>query len=210
MTLPSLSPNTQAILLLTAPLIAGNGTSSSSLLSHNEYRKLARRLHEMQLQPANLLDLNTVDLQSICQGIVEESRVRRLLERGFLLSQVIERWQARAIWVISRADASYRRISSASSDVMGTKRSLPFFSFARTARSPFAIPHVRPTEPANLGRAHCLVPSCGEVVYSDLPSPLSMRGFFFSRGSSAYCCRSVPSMRYVESGLQAISTTVCL
>jgi DNA processing protein len=109
MTLPSLSSNTQAILLLTAPLIAGNGTSSSSLLSHNEYRKLARRLHEMQLQPANLLVSNAIDLQSICQGVVEESRVRRLLERGFLLSQVIERWQARAIWVISRADASYPR-----------------------------------------------------------------------------------------------------
>jgi len=109
MTLPTLSSNTQAILLLTAPLIAGNGTSSSSLLSHNEYRKLARRLHEMQLQPANLLGSDAIDLQSICQGVVEESRVRRLLERGFLLSQVIERWQARAIWVISRADASYPR-----------------------------------------------------------------------------------------------------
>lgn len=109
MTLPSLSSNTQAILLLTAPLIAGTGNSSSSLLSHNEYRKLARRLHEMQLQPANLLVSDAIDLQSICQGVIEESRVRRLLERGFLLSQVVERWQARAIWVISRADASYPR-----------------------------------------------------------------------------------------------------
>jgi predicted Rossmann fold nucleotide-binding protein DprA/Smf involved in DNA uptake len=32
-----------------------------------------------------------------------------LLGRGFLLSQVIERWQARAIWVVSRADAEYPR-----------------------------------------------------------------------------------------------------
>jgi DNA processing protein len=31
------------------------------------------------------------------------------LGRGFLLSQVIERWQARAIWVVSRADAEYPR-----------------------------------------------------------------------------------------------------
>ena len=29
--------------------------------------------------------------------------------RGFLLSQAIERWQARAIWVVSRADADYPR-----------------------------------------------------------------------------------------------------
>jgi predicted Rossmann fold nucleotide-binding protein DprA/Smf involved in DNA uptake len=109
MNLPSLSSNTQAILLLTAPLIAGNGSTSSGLLSHSEYRKLARRLHEMQLQPADLLDSRVVNLSNICQGIVDESRLRRLLERGFLLSQVIERWQARAIWVISRADAHYPR-----------------------------------------------------------------------------------------------------
>jgi predicted Rossmann fold nucleotide-binding protein DprA/Smf involved in DNA uptake len=33
--------------------------------------------------------------------------LERLLARGFLLSQAIERWQARAIWVLSRADADY-------------------------------------------------------------------------------------------------------
>ena len=37
------------------------------------------------------------------------ARLQRLLGRGFLLSQVIERWQARAIWVVSRADAEYPR-----------------------------------------------------------------------------------------------------
>ena len=35
--------------------------------------------------------------------------MRRLLDRGFLLAQVVERWQARAIWVISRADSDYPR-----------------------------------------------------------------------------------------------------
>ena len=37
------------------------------------------------------------------------TRLQKLLGRGFLLSQVIERWQARAIWVVSRADAEYPR-----------------------------------------------------------------------------------------------------
>jgi DNA processing protein len=109
MTLPAISPNTQAILLLTAPLIAGKGAPSSGLLSHSEYRRIARRLHEMQLQPSNLLDSNPADLLPICQGIVEESRLRGLLERGFLLSQVVEHWQSRAIWVVSRADEHYPR-----------------------------------------------------------------------------------------------------
>jgi predicted Rossmann fold nucleotide-binding protein DprA/Smf involved in DNA uptake len=39
--------------------------------------------------------------------LIDLERLRRLLGRGFLLSQVIERWQTRAIWVISRADADY-------------------------------------------------------------------------------------------------------
>jgi predicted Rossmann fold nucleotide-binding protein DprA/Smf involved in DNA uptake len=41
--------------------------------------------------------------------VIDQGRLTRLLSRGFLLSQVIERWQARAIWVVSRADADYPR-----------------------------------------------------------------------------------------------------
>jgi len=41
--------------------------------------------------------------------VIDEGRLQRLLGRGLLLSQVIERWQARAIWVVSRADADYPR-----------------------------------------------------------------------------------------------------
>ena len=40
----ALSPNTQAILLLTAPLLAGRGKASSDLLTPGEYKKLARHL----------------------------------------------------------------------------------------------------------------------------------------------------------------------
>lgn len=36
-------------------------------------------------------------------------RLESLLARGFLLSQAVERWQTRAIWVVSRADAEYPR-----------------------------------------------------------------------------------------------------
>ena len=106
---PALSPNTQAILLLTAPLIAGRGTSSSDLLSPGEYKRLARHLWEMQRQPADLVSPDASDLLRACQPVVDEARLQRLLGRGFLLSQVIERWQARAIWVVSRADAEYPR-----------------------------------------------------------------------------------------------------
>ncbi len=106
---PALSPNTQAILLLAAPLIAGRGTSSSDLLSPGEYKRLARHLREIQRQPADLVSSDATDLLRACQPVIDEARLQRLLGRGFLLSQVIERWQARAIWVISRADAQYPR-----------------------------------------------------------------------------------------------------
>lgn len=106
---PALSPNTQAILLLTAPLIAGRGPSSSDLLSPGEYKRLARHLREIQRQPSDLVSPDAADLMRACQPVIDEARLQRLLGRGFLLSQVIERWQARAIWVVSRADPEYPR-----------------------------------------------------------------------------------------------------
>lgn len=106
---PALSPNTQAILLLTAPLIAGRGTSIADLLSPGEYKRLARHLREIQRQPADFVSPEAADLMRACQPVIDDARLQSLLGRGFLLSQVIERWQARAIWVVSRADAEYPR-----------------------------------------------------------------------------------------------------
>ena len=37
----------------------------------------------------------------------DAARLERLLGRGFLFSQAVERWRTRAIWVVSRADAGY-------------------------------------------------------------------------------------------------------
>ena len=106
---PVLSPNTKAILLLTAPLIAGRGTASSDLLTPGEYKRLARHLRDIQRQPADLLSLDAAEIMHACQPVIDENRLQKLLGRGFLLSQVIERWQSRAIWVVSRADAEYPR-----------------------------------------------------------------------------------------------------
>lgn len=106
---PVLSPNSKAILLLTAPLIVGRGPSSPDLLSPAEYKRLARHLREFQHEPADLLAPGAANLLRACQPVIDESRLQRLLDRGFLLGQAIERWQARAIWVISRADAAFPR-----------------------------------------------------------------------------------------------------
>ena len=102
-----LSPNAQAILLLTAPLIAGRGKPSADPLTAGEYRRLARRLRELHREPADLLDRGAGSLVKECGSHPDAARLDRLLGRGFLLSQAVERWRTRAIWVVSRADAGY-------------------------------------------------------------------------------------------------------
>ena len=103
----ALSSNAQAILLLTAPLIAGRGKPSVDPLTAGEYRRFARRLRELQREPADLLDPGAHTLLQEYRFDSDPERIERLLGRGFLLSQAVERWQTRAIWVVSRADAAY-------------------------------------------------------------------------------------------------------
>lgn len=105
----ALSPNTQAILLLTAPLIAGRRDSSYELLKPGEYKRLARYLRDKRREPADLLVPDARELLEECQQLIGGDRLKSLLARGFLLSQAVERWQTRAIWVVSRADAEYPR-----------------------------------------------------------------------------------------------------
>lgn len=102
-----LTPNTQAILLLTAPLIAGRSETSRDLLSLGEYNRLALILRQKQKQPADLIAPDAQELIEVCARAFDGARLDALIGRGFLLSQAVERWNARAIWVISRADAKY-------------------------------------------------------------------------------------------------------
>ena len=102
-----LTTNTQAILLLTAPLIAGRNESSADLLTLTEYNRLARILREKQKQPADLIGPDAGETIRVCAGAFGGGRLESLLGRGFLLSQAVDRWNARAIWVVSRADATY-------------------------------------------------------------------------------------------------------
>lgn len=102
-----LTPNTQAILLLTAPLVAGRGDPPAKLLSLSEYNRLARLLREKQSQPADLIGSDADELIILCAQHFGRERLDALLGRGFLLSQAIQGWTARSIWVISRADSVY-------------------------------------------------------------------------------------------------------
>ncbi|MXY10513.1 MAG: DNA-processing protein DprA, partial [Acidimicrobiaceae bacterium] len=63
----------------------------------------------MRRQPADLLGDGARALLEECRLGLDADRVFRLLDRGFLLSQAMERWRTRALWVTSRADAQYPR-----------------------------------------------------------------------------------------------------
>ena len=102
-----LSDNTKAILLLTAPLIMGAGKTSDRPLGTVEYSRLAQGLREHNRQPEDLLRPGAAALLSDLRPAVDRERLEQLLARGFLLSQAVEDWKARAIWVVSRADPDY-------------------------------------------------------------------------------------------------------
>ncbi|HVZ31196.1 MAG TPA: DNA-processing protein DprA, partial [Polyangiaceae bacterium] len=72
----------------------------------------------MSRKPADLLSPEAEDILLASKAGIDPSRLRRLLARGFQLSQALERWQARAIWIVSRADAPYpRRLKSRMRDL---------------------------------------------------------------------------------------------
>jgi predicted Rossmann fold nucleotide-binding protein DprA/Smf involved in DNA uptake len=104
-----LTPNAQAILLLTAPLITGRNDLSAELLTFGEYTKLARLLRERKKEPADLIAADAEEIISECTAVFGRTRIEALLGRGFQLSQAVDRWNNRAIWVVSRADETYPR-----------------------------------------------------------------------------------------------------
>lgn len=104
-----LSPDTQAVLLLTAPLAIGAGRAPAepAPLADGEYKRLARSLCEHGRAPADLFDGAAGETLAACAAEFDRERIERLLARGFQLSQAVERWSARGIRVVGRADTGY-------------------------------------------------------------------------------------------------------
>jgi predicted Rossmann fold nucleotide-binding protein DprA/Smf involved in DNA uptake len=64
-------------------------------------------LREKQKQPSDLISPDVGAVIGFCAPLFGQARLDALLGRGFLLSQAVDRWAARSIWVVSRADATY-------------------------------------------------------------------------------------------------------
>ena len=103
------SATTQAVLLLTAPLLAGRRDApvATRPLTVVEYNRFARRLSDCGCEPAELLGGEAGAILERCAVDLDLQRLQRLLGRGFLLAQALDRWRGRAIWAIGRADAGY-------------------------------------------------------------------------------------------------------
>jgi len=109
---PQISENCQAILLLTAPLMVGKVGGRAELLKQSEYSKLTRFLVQEGFQPSDLLRTQSPALGK-AEKLFGPGRLAQLLGRGFQLTQALDYWNARSIWVVSRADSRYpRRIKS--------------------------------------------------------------------------------------------------
>lgn len=109
--MPAPSANTQAVLLLTSPLLqeVGRTASKEPVLSPAEYAQLAAQLQQERHQPADLINGSRDALLTTLSASFAAERLNRLLSRGFQLSQAVEHWANRSISVIGRADAVYPR-----------------------------------------------------------------------------------------------------
>jgi len=102
-----LQPDTQAILLL----CAGFGQSRQvepMPLSLSEYNTLARKLHQDNLRPADLLTTEGKDwVFHHINTDLNPQRIIQLLERGAMLAVAVENLTSKGLWILSRSDDAY-------------------------------------------------------------------------------------------------------
>ncbi|EIZ77979.1 DNA uptake Rossmann fold nucleotide-binding protein [Novosphingobium sp. Rr 2-17] len=97
MTIPALSPDTQATTLL----VGRFGKGEAKPLTRGEYNKVAQTLHARKLRPSDLFKDVPEELP------VERSRIVELIGRGTSLALAVERWGQFGVKLVSRADPDY-------------------------------------------------------------------------------------------------------
>lgn len=103
----SISPNTQAILLLTSHFSKAKGGSVKPL-TPKEWGRFALWLKEKSLTPEQLM---TGHLDELLNGWSDKTitldRAERLMERGSALALAMEKWLRAGLWVMTRSDPDY-------------------------------------------------------------------------------------------------------
>ena len=102
-----LSQETRVSLLLTSPLMEGTNNRSLEPRTPMEFLRLS---NFVTTYGCNIIDFISPNADEFIQGtaeILDPERIKRLLAQGFLLAQMIERWNSRSIWVLSQFDHAY-------------------------------------------------------------------------------------------------------
>ena len=103
----SISPNTQAILLLTSYFSKTKGESAKPL-TPGEWGRFALWLKEKSLTPEQLM---TGHLDELLIGWSDKEitldRTEALLRRGSALALAMEKWLRAGMWVMTRSDPDY-------------------------------------------------------------------------------------------------------
>ena len=104
----TLSPRTQAILLLTAHFSKSAGDAGP--LTNSEWARLVGWLRHKEASPEQLL---TPDFEHIVEGFRDEKittqRLEQLLSRGPALALATEKWLRAGLWIMTRSDSDYPR-----------------------------------------------------------------------------------------------------
>ncbi|MBI9046651.1 MAG: DNA-protecting protein DprA [Anaerolineaceae bacterium] len=102
-----ITQNTQAILLLCGGL-GVKRVLPPEPLTQSEYNQLAIRLHELGMQPFDLLKSRGLEmLREYAEKKVTFSRLEALMGRGAALAFALESWMNQGLWILSRSDSVY-------------------------------------------------------------------------------------------------------
>ena len=116
----SVSPLTQAVLLLTAHFV-GASRNDPKPLSPGEWGRFAQWLAEQGVTPDRLLEEDaSVILANWSDETISPERLQFLLARSAALGLAVEKWERAGLWVLTRGDSDYpSRLRNGS---VGTRR----------------------------------------------------------------------------------------
>jgi predicted Rossmann fold nucleotide-binding protein DprA/Smf involved in DNA uptake len=103
----TVSPNTQAVLLLTSRFSSAKGEVVKPL-TPKEWGRFAVWMKERSLTPEKLMRGRADELlQGWSDKSVTIQRIEALLERGSALALAMEKWLRAGLWVLTRSDPTY-------------------------------------------------------------------------------------------------------
>ena len=103
----TVSPNTQAVLLLTAHFSKSNGDAAKPL-TPKEWGRFAVWLKDHALTPEQLMTIRPANLLTgWSDRHVTLARIEALMNRGSALALAMDKWLRAGLWVITRSESDY-------------------------------------------------------------------------------------------------------